>query len=165
MSEGRMPAGLKPDFSGMNSGEVSMLLASRRTQAALHRTRMSADRTLMSVVRTSLSLIGFGFTIFQFFRSLRESIPSMTEKISVSAAKNFGMTLVLLGVGLLVLGIAGHVRFMWHLRKMRRELSDAGLIQVEDVFPLSTTLVIALALLVAGIVSFVNMLMRAVPGS
>jgi putative membrane protein len=164
MGEGRMPPGLKPDFTGMNSGEVSMLLASRRTQVSLHRTRMSADRTLMSVVRTALSLIGFGFTIFQFFRSLRQSIPAMAEKVSVSDAKNFGMTLVLLGVGMLVLGISGHARFMWHLRKMRSELAEAGLIQAEDVFPVSTTLVIATALLIAGIVAFVDMLGRAVPG-
>lgn len=164
MSEGRMPPGLKPDFTSMDSGVVSMLLSSRRTQLSLHRTRMGADRTLMSVVRTSLSLIGFGFTIFQFFRSLRQSVEVAAEKIPVNAAKNFGMALVLLGVGMLVLGIAGHIRFMWNLRKMRRELAEAGLIQADDVFPLSTTLVIALGLLVAGIVAFINMLSRAVPG-
>ena len=165
MTQGRMPPGLKPDFTGMDSGGVSMLLSSRRTQASLHRTRMSADRTLMSVVRTSLSLIGFGFTIFQFFRSLRQSVIAAAERIPVGAAKTFGMTLVLLGVGTLVLGIWGHTRFMLHLRAMRRELAEANLIQAEDVFPVSTTLVIAVLLLFAGITAFVYMLLRASPGA
>jgi putative membrane protein len=159
MGEGRFPSGLKPDFSGFDVDRLSALLSSRRTQLSLHRTRMSADRTLMSVVRTSLSLIGFGFTIFQFFRYLRQSV-EVAQKIPIGGASHLGMTLVLLGVALLVLGIWDHVKFMLHLRAMRRELGDAGLIQAEDTFPLSTTLVVATLLLVTGIASFVYMLGR-----
>jgi hypothetical protein len=70
------------------------------------------------------------------------------------------MTLVLLGVAMLMLGIWNHVHFMWHLRALRRELAEAALIQAEDTFPVSTTLVVAAALLATGIVSFVYMLGR-----
>lgn len=113
----------------------------------------------MSVVRTSLSLIGFGFTIFQFFRFLRQSIEA-AHTISSTAPRTFGMTLVLLGVAMLTLGVLIYVRFMVHLRSMRKELADAKLIQAQDTFPLSTTLVIAAALWVAGMVAFIYMLGR-----
>ena len=43
---------------------------------------------------------------------------------------------------------------------MLRGLGDAGLIQAEDTFPLSTTLGVATLLLVTGIASFVYMLGR-----
>ena len=82
---------------------------------SFQRTRMSADRTLMSVIRTSLSLIGFGFTIFQIFEKLREA----GTLSSAHAARNFGVTLVALGIGMLVLGIVYHVQFMLGLRHER----------------------------------------------
>jgi|SRR5215831_1306999 len=160
MSEGDMPPGLQPDFSGLDIGRVSALLSSRRTGMSLHRTRMSADRTLMSVVRTSLALIGFGFTIFQFFRYLRQSVGEQAG-LSPGAPRTFAMTLVLLGIVMLTLGILNHVRFMVHLRFVRRELADAKLIQAQDTFPLSTTLVVAAALWVAGLVAFLYMAGRA----
>src|SRR5215467_10350902 len=78
--------------------EMSM----RRTGMSFQRTRMSADRTLMSVMRTSLSLIGFGFTLFQFFEKLKEA-GTLTH---AGAPRNFGISLVLLGIAMLVLGIA-----------------------------------------------------------
>lgn len=62
------------------------------TGMAFQRTRMAADRTLMGVIRTP-SIIAFGFTIFEFFNSLRRS-----EVLKSSAcARNFGLSLVLLG--------------------------------------------------------------------
>src|SRR6185312_13103744 len=86
-------------------------LSMRRTGMSFQRTRMSADRTLMSVIRTSLSLISFGFTIFQFFKKLQDAAVLR----GASAARNFGASLVLLGVGLLALGIGYHLWFMWGL--------------------------------------------------
>ncbi len=46
---------------------------------------------------------------------------------------------------------------MWHLRAARRELADTSLILAEDTFPISTTLVIASALLIAGRVAYFHM--------
>ena len=52
----------------------------------------------MSVIRTSLSLIGLGFTIFQFFQKMRDA-----NVISrANAPRNFGITLVAIGIGMLV---------------------------------------------------------------
>ena len=75
---------------------------------SFQRTRMSADRTLMSVIRTSLSLISFGFTIYQVFEKLRDA-GTLTH---AAAPRNFGITLVLLGIVMLVVGIVYHVQFM-----------------------------------------------------
>src|ERR1700741_5412762 len=103
--------------------DISVELSSRRTGMSFQRTRMSADRTLMSVIRTSLSLIGFGFTIFQFFEKLKEA----GTLASAHAARNFGITLVVLGIGMLALGIVYHVQFMLGLRHVRQEMTEGAL--------------------------------------
>ena len=107
--------------------DTSTLLSMRRTGMSFQRTRMSADRTLMSVIRTSLALIGFGFTIFQLFEKLREA----GALASAHAARNFGITLVALGIGMLVLGIVYHIQFMVGLRKTRVDMAAEGLIHGE----------------------------------
>ncbi len=130
--------------------EMSM----RRTGMSFQRTRMSADRTLMSVIRTSLSLIGFGFTIFQFFSKLKDA-GTLTH---AAAPRNFGTSLVLLGIVMLVLGIAYHIQFMLGLRHVRDAMRAEGLIHGESVFPVSLTLVVAIALLAIGIFAIADML-------
>ena len=84
--------------SKSDASAVATELAERRTGMSFQRTRMSADRTLMSVIRTSLSLISFGFTIFQVFQKLREQ----NVLSGAAPARNFGVTLVLLGIVMLV---------------------------------------------------------------
>jgi uncharacterized membrane protein YidH (DUF202 family) len=135
--------------------EMSM----RRTGMSFHRTRMSADRTLMSVIRTSLSLIGFGFTIFQFFEKLKDA----GTLGHAAAPRNFGTTLVALGILMLVVGIIYHVQFMLGLRRVRHAMQEDGLIHAESVFPPSFTLVTAVALLLIGIVAIVSMVFQAGP--
>ncbi len=149
---------LQPDFQGINLDLASAQMSSRRTELSLHRTRMSADRTLMSIIRTALSLISFGFTIFQFFRYLKQSAGA--TQLPLAAGKNFGLALVLLGVGMLALGMWNHVQFMLKLRASRQELIDAGLVVQIDHFPLSTTLVTAAALFMIGFGALVEMIMR-----
>jgi putative membrane protein len=139
--------------------EPSVLLASRRTRLAFQRTRMSADRTLMSIMRTALSLIGFGFTIFQFFRFLRQSAGA-AEK--VDAARNFGAALVGIGILLLVLGIAGHIRFMLELRTEHSQLVSARLIPA-DRFPYSATLAVSLLVLLLGLFAIISIVARVGP--
>lgn len=142
-----------------DSGTISTELSSRRTGMSFQRTRLSADRTLMSVIRTSLSLIGFGFTIFQFFQRLRDA-----GTLSHAAApRNFGITLVALGIAMLVIGIVYHVRFMLGLRAERLSMSEAGLIHAESEFPVSLTLVTASMLLLIGIVAIVSMTFQVGP--
>jgi inner membrane protein YidH len=139
--------------------DVNTELAARRTGMSFQRTRMSADRTLMSVIRTSLSLISFGFTIFQVFRKMREQ--SVIE--SSSSARHFGLALVLLGVGMLILGIVYHIQFMLGLRHMRASMKEEGLIHGESVFPVSLTLVTATVLLVIGVAAIVSMVFQVGP--
>ena len=145
--------------SKSKSDDISVELSSRRTGMSFQRTRMSADRTLMSVIRTALSLISFGFTIYQLFEKAR-----VAGAISHAAApRNFGVTLVALGIVMLVVGIGYHVQFMIHLREERKALMAAGLVHGESKFPPSLTLITAVILLVIGIFAIVSMVFQISP--
>jgi putative membrane protein len=148
------------EFAGMNIDLLSAELSSRRTGLSFQRTRMSADRTLMSVIRTSLSLIGFGFTIYTFFRSLQGPAPSV---VPVNAARNFGLTLIAMGVGLLFLGIIYHLRFMKQLRAERKQMIDEGLMHGQLSYPVSLTLIGATLLLLVGLVAIFSLVSRVGP--
>jgi putative membrane protein len=138
---------------------ISVELSARRTGMSFQRTRMSADRTLMSVIRTSLSLISFGFTIFQVFQKLRDQALIS----SAAPARNFGVALVALGIGMLIVGIMYHVQFMLGLRDERKSMTDAGLVHGESRFPPSLTLVTAVFLLLIGIIAIVSMIFQVGP--
>ncbi len=145
--------------SKSEADRVSVELSSRRTGMSFQRTRMSADRTLMGVIRTSLSLIGFGFTIFQVFQRAYEA---QILKSSV-AARNFGEALVLLGVAMLLIGIVYHLQFMAGLRRERSRMKADGLIHGESVFPISLTLIVAVALLAIGLFAIASMVFNVGP--
>jgi putative membrane protein len=145
--------------SKSGSDQISVELSSRRTGMSFQRTRMSADRTLMSVIRTSLSLISFGFTIFQVFQKLRDQ--SMLT--GVAPARNFGVTLVGLGILMLIGGIIYHLQFMLGLRDERRAMTADDLIHGESRFPPSLTLITAVILLFIGIAAIVSMIFQVGP--
>jgi putative membrane protein len=151
----------RPVTRDSGSDVISTELSARRTGMSFQRTRMSADRTLMSVIRTSLSLIGFGFTIYQFFQKLR-SAQTLTSDAS---PRNFGISLVALGIAMLTIGIVYHVRFMLGLRDQRLAMTDAGLVHAQSEFPLSLTLLTAVMLLLIGIVAIVSMVFQTGPFS
>lgn len=150
---------MDPVTAKSRADEISVELSSRRTGMSFQRTRMSADRTLMSVIRTSLSLISFGFTIFQVFQKLREH--SMI--LHADAARNFGVTLVGLGILMLIGGIAYHIQFMVHLRQQRIAMMEAGLVHGESKFPPSLTLITAMILLLIGVVAIISMIFNVGP--
>ena len=135
-------------------GRINTELASRRTGMSFQRTRLSADRTLMSVIRTSLSLISFGFTIHQLFQKLSEKQSAGTG----APVRNFGTTLVGLGIVMLVLGIVYHLQFMLGLRHERAAMKAAGLVHGDTKFPVSLTLIIAILLLIIGVTAILNMI-------
>lgn len=141
------------------SDDVAVELSARRTGMSFQRTRMSADRTLMAVIRTSLSLIGFGFTIFQFFQRLREA-GTLTH---AGSARNFGITLVALGILMLIGGIVYHSQYMLGLRAQRKDMAADHLIHGESRFPVSLTLITAILLLVTGITAIVSMIFQIGP--
>jgi putative membrane protein len=143
------------------SGDINTELSMRRTGMSFQRTRMSADRTLMSIIRTSLSLISFGFTIYQVFNKLKEA-GALT---GAAPARNFGVSLVLLGIGMLVLGIIYHIMFMIELRKERAQMKSAGLVHAESQFPTSLTLIVALLLLLIGCLAFAGLVLKIGPFS
>lgn len=135
----------------LSTGRTEMSM--HRTGMSFQRTRLSADRTLMSVIRTALSLIGFGFTIYQLFQKAVEA-GAITH---AGAPRNFGATLVVLGVVMLLVGIVYHVQFMTELRDTRREMVDAGLIEGRSNFPVSFTLLTAVFLLLVGFAAIISM--------
>jgi putative membrane protein len=145
--------------SQSNSDRISVELSSRRTGMSFQRTRMSADRTLMSVIRTSLSLISFGFTIYQVFEKLHDH----GVIAHASSSRNFGVTLVVLGVLMLVIGIIYHVQFMYGLREERKAMAADDLIHAQSKFPLSFTLITAFILLLIGIFAIVSMVFHIGP--
>src|SRR5262245_23893358 len=118
---------------------ISVELSARRTGMSFQRTRMSADRTLMSVIRTSLSLISFGFTIFQVFERLRDH----NVITHAQSGRNFGTSLVGLGILMLIGGILYHLQFMVGLRHEREAMRQDGLIHAQSRFPVSLTLITA----------------------
>ena len=141
--------------------DPSTELSARRTGMSFQRTRMSADRTLMSVMRTALSLIGFGFTVYQFFEKLQKA--GTLASSGSHAPRNFGVTLVWLGIGMLTLGIVYHVQFMRGLRHERRTMRAEGLIHGESGFPISLTLVTAVLLLALGLAVVFSIAFRVGP--
>ena len=145
--------------SGMSSAQISTELAMRRTGMAFQRTRMAADRTLMAVIRTSLSLISFGFTIYQFFNKMKDA----GVLKNTASARNFGTTLVLVGIGMLIFGIVYHVLFMLGLRDQREQMKLAQLVHGESRFPASLVLIVALILLLIGIVAAASMILHIGP--
>jgi len=142
-----------PVTGASSSAQINTELAMRRTGMSFQRTRMSADRTLMSVIRTSLSLIGFGFTIFQFFGKLKDA----GVLKGAAPARNFGTSLVVLGIAMLTVGIIYHVMFMLGLRAQRSAMKAEGLVHAESGFPASLTLIVAVLLLLIGIVAVISM--------
>lgn len=142
-----------------NPDQISVELSSRRTGMSFQRTRMSADRTLMSVIRTSLSLISFGFTIFQIFQKMRDQ----ALLTSAAPARNFGVTLVALGIVMLVGGIIYHLQFMYGLREERKAMTADGLIHGQSKFPPSLTLITAVVLLFIGVAAISSMVFHIGP--
>jgi putative membrane protein len=142
-----------PATSGLSAAQLNTELAMRRTGMSFQRTRMAADRTLMAVIRTSLALISFGFTIAKFFEKLKQA----GVVRGAAPGRNFGVSLVVLGVVMLVVGISYHVAFMLGLRRERASLKAVGLVHAESGFPTSLVLIVAVLLLLIGVVAVISM--------
>ncbi|HEV8448119.1 MAG TPA: DUF202 domain-containing protein [Gemmatimonadaceae bacterium] len=144
-----------PKSAANSFDDPAVELSARRTGMSFQRTRMSADRTLMSVIRTSLSLISFGFTIYQFFEHVAET--GLITRSPHGQARRFGLSLVVLGLVMLVVGIGYHLAFMAGLRAEREMMRAEGLVHGESRFPRSYTLVVALLLLVVGLLAVMSL--------
>ena len=87
----------------------------------------------------------------------------MARRSHGAPARNFGITLVLLGILMLIGGIVYHVQFMIHLRVQRKEMMAADLVHGESSFPLSLTLITAIILLLIGVAAIVSMVFNVGP--
>lgn len=161
MENGKSDTGDQPDSGGILFDSPSTELASHRTAMGFERTRMASDRTLMAMLRTALALIGFGFTIFKFFHDLGAQLG--IQKAVAAPAKNFGLTLVILGVGLLIAGIFNHWQLIKQLSARRDRLHAAKLLRHESHYKTSPTVVAAILLLLAGLLAVLGILARAGP--
>lgn len=116
---------------------------------AIDRTLMAAERTLMAWVRTSLSLISFGFTIAKFFQYLNQQLPP-DSRFRVHMPRYFGLTLVLLGLGALVVAILEHDSVV---KRLRASDPAAGR-------RVSSAILTAIILFAIGVVMLLNLLLR-----
>jgi putative membrane protein len=133
-------------------------LAASRTALAFARTRMASERTLMAVMRTALSLIGFGFTIYQFISKFEDQKPH-----AAVAARNFGLSLIVLGIGTLIVGLISEYRSLSLLRERRNSLNAQGLLHNAETFRPSPVSIIALLLLIIGLVAILGMALKLGP--
>jgi putative membrane protein len=115
------------------------------------RTRMAADRTLMAWIRTSVSMISFGFTIYKFFQYLQES-NVLTPGMHIYGPRNLGEVLVILGTILMGFAI---IEYVLYQRLLSRQMGRK--------FPVSTTLIGALLMIVLGFFALANLLFRLGP--
>ena len=149
--------GAQEAMGGLDS---NTFMASQRTALSLEQTSMSADTTQMSVLRTSLSLIGFGFTIYKFFEELAKN----SHHADLDApARRFGITLVLLGVGLLVASLFNHYRTMKSLRERRAVMFEMGLLRSPPTYSTSANMVVSILLLLGGLLVVVGIILRTGP--
>src|SRR5262249_14347096 len=109
-----------PASAGDGSLQSLEAISALQTGTSLHRTRLSADRTLMAYVRTSISLISFGFTIAQVFKHFHAA---HLLSDGGAAARNFGSGLVALGVLTSVLGMVGHLSYVYALTLERQAMA------------------------------------------
>lgn len=140
--------------------DVSTELAAQRTALAFERTRMAADNSQMSAQRTSLSLVGFGFTIFSFFHQYADTPQGAAI---FDRARNFSLTLVILGVILNAGGLYLAFRHFQDLRVRRRALSDRGLLPDERVGWASPNVLVSSFMLIVGIGVLIGILARVGP--
>jgi putative membrane protein len=140
---------------------ASTELASDRTGMAFERTLLAEDRTLLAILRTSLSLISFGFTIYQFLGKM--ALSGTSSAVTRESARNFGATLIVSGLILLIGGLLGHMRGLMVLRARRERLHARGLLRTAAVYRPTTTGIACLVLLILGLVAITNMILHTGP--
>jgi putative membrane protein len=124
-------------------------LASERTGLALRRTVLAADRTLLAWVRTSLSLMTFGFTIYKFFQYLEES-GAVAGGWRPDGPRRFALVLITLATVLLAAQT-------WQYYTLLKRLSQAKQRKV----PKTPSLLAGFAVVLIGVIAFLNVFLRA----
>ena len=134
-------------------------LASCQASLAFERTLVSLDQSLMSSIRTSLSLIGFGFAMVLFFHQLGGQVG---VNLNIPA-RNFGLSLVATGVGLITIGLAGHQRRFTSLKARMNDLYQRRLLLEGCPYSGRPIATLALLLLLSGLLVMAGILIRVGP--
>ena len=134
-------------------------LASCQAWLAFERTLISLDQFLMGAIRTSLALITFGFALVLFFHQLSGEL-GVNLRVP---ARNFGLSLVAMGIGLISVGLLGHRRRFAELCDKMDELHHNKLLSNGSPRRRSPVAVVALLLLLAGLFVMLGILFRIQP--
>src|SRR5215213_3578394 len=134
-------------------------LASCQASLAFERTLITLDQSLMGTVRTSLALISFGFALVLFFHHSGEV---MGTDLRVPA-RNFGLTLLVMGTALVTVGLLGHRKRHKDLRSRMEELHRRNLLFEGCPYRHSAIAVFALLLLFTGLLTMTGVLIRIGP--
>ena len=134
-------------------------LASCQASLAFERTLITLDQSLMGAVRTSLALISFGFALVIFFHQFSGA---MGTDLRVPA-RNFGLTLLVMGTALVTAGLLGHRKRYKDLRSRMDELHRRKLLIEACPYRHSAIAVFALLLLFAGLLTMMGVLIRIGP--
>jgi len=86
----------------------------------------------------------------------REKVETVI-RVSQTAILIFFPLFFIVGIGMLVLGVGYHLAFMIELRRLREDMQRNGLIHGESHFPVSLTLIVAVALFVIGLLAISSM--------
>jgi putative membrane protein len=134
-------------------------LASWQASLAFERTLVSLDQSLMAAIRTSLSLIGFGFAMVLFFHQVGGEVGVNLQV----PARNFGFSLVAMGVGLITIGLVGHRRRFTSLRTTMDNLYRRKRLPEPCPYTGSPIAVLAVLMLLSGLLVMLGILVRVGP--
>jgi uncharacterized membrane protein YidH (DUF202 family) len=135
-------------------------LSSLQAEVALLRTQLAVERTLMAAVRSALGLITFGIVLFEFVQFLRGQ-PADTGWSIREAARDVGVGMTALAIGLLVAGLISSSRVSRRLHDRWDDLRKRGHIPATDDMPASFVPAVAFVLLLVAILVIMRMIWRA----
>lgn len=121
------------------------------SKLALERTYLAYDRTMLAWVRTATTLITFGFSIQQFFRIARQRVPESQHLIG---PREFGLTMVIVGLLALLLAVVDHRSAIKTLE------AQYPVAEQYPRFPRSRARVLAALIGLLGVLAVISMLVR-----
>lgn len=134
-------------------------LASCQASLAFERTLVSLDQSLMGAIRTSLAMITFGFALVLFFHQVSGEI-GVNLRVP---ARNFGLSLVAMGIGLVTVGLIEHRRRFTSLQARMDDLHRRNLLIEGCPYRRSSIAVLGLLLLLSGLLVMLGILIRVGP--